>query len=65
MPAVTTAIQVAGVALLAYGSVKLDLPAVVSGLVIGQAAKGWYLDRRVPLYEDLKTRDPAYAAWEH
>jgi hypothetical protein len=64
VPAVTTAIQVAGVALLAYGLVKLDLLAVVAGLVIAQTAKAWYLDRMVLLYEHMKARNPEYAAWE-
>jgi hypothetical protein len=64
VPAVTTAIQVAGVALLAYGLVELDLLTVVAGLVLAQTAKGWYLDRMVLLYEDMKARNPDYAAWE-
>ena len=64
VPAVSTAIQVAGVALLAYGLVKLDLLTVVAGLVLAQTAKAWYLDRMVLLYEDMKARNPEYAAWE-
>ena len=64
VPAVTTAIQLAGVALLAYGLVALDVLAAVAGLVIAQTAKAWYLDRMVLLYEDMKARDPGYAAWE-
>ena len=65
MPAVTTAIQVAGVVLLAYGLVKLDLLSTVAGLVLAQTAKAWYLDRMVLLFEDMKARNPEYAAWEH
>jgi hypothetical protein len=64
VPAMTTAIQLAGVALLAYGLVQLDVLAAVAGLVIAQTAKAWYLDRMVLLYEDMKARDPGYAAWE-
>jgi hypothetical protein len=64
VPAASTAIQVAGVALLAYGLVKLDLLTVVAGLVLTQTAKAWYLDRMVLLYEDMKARDPGYVAWE-
>jgi hypothetical protein len=64
VPAVTTAIQVAGVALLAYGLVELGLLPVLAGLVIAQTAKAWYLDRMVLLYEDMKARNPEYAAWE-
>ena len=64
VPAVATAIQVAGVALLAYGLIELDLLTVVAGLVLTQTAKAWYLDRMVLLYEDMKARNPEYAAWE-
>jgi hypothetical protein len=64
VPAVSTAVQVAGVALLAYGLIELDLLTVVAGLVLGQTAKAWYLDRMVLLYEDMKARNPEYAAWE-
>ena len=60
----TYAIQVAGLAVLVYGLVALDLLAVVSGLVITQTAKAWFLDRMVLLFEDMKPRNPAYAAWE-
>ena len=64
VPAVTTGIQLAGVALLAYGLVGLDLLATLSGLVLAQTAKAWYLDRMVLLYEHMKARNPEYAAWE-
>jgi hypothetical protein len=64
VPAVTTTIQVAGVALLAYGVVELDVLSAVAGLVIAQTAKAWYLDRMVLLYEEMKARNPEYAAWE-
>ena len=50
--------------MLAYGLVQLDLLAVVSGLVITQVAKAWFIDRMVLLYEDMKARDPEYAGWE-
>jgi hypothetical protein len=65
VPAVTTALQLGGVALLAYGLVELDLLTVLAGLVLAQTAKGWYLDRMVLLFEDMKARHPEYAAWEH
>ena len=32
--------------------------------MIVQCAKAWFIDRMVLLYEDMKTRDPAYAGWE-
>jgi hypothetical protein len=62
---VTYAIQTAGLALLVYGLVRLDLLAVICGLVIGQTAKAWYLDRMVLLFDDMKTRHQEYAAWEY
>jgi hypothetical protein len=65
VPAVTDALQAAGLAVLAYGLVELDLLLVVSGLVIVQFAKAWYIDRMVLLFEDVKGRHPEYARWEH
>jgi hypothetical protein len=56
--------SLAGVALLAYGLIELDLLIVVAGLVLTQTAKAWYIDRMVLLYEDMKARSPEYAAWE-
>jgi hypothetical protein len=60
----TYACQLVGMAVLAYGLVVLDLLAVVSGMVIAQTAKAWFIDRMVLLYEDMKTRRPGYADWE-
>ena len=37
----------------------------VAGLAIVQCAKAWFIERAVLLFEDMKTRDPAYAAWEY
>ena len=61
----TYAIQVAGLAVLVYGLVQLELLAVVSGLLIMQTAKAWFIDRMVLLFEDMKARNPEYAAWEY
>ena len=61
----TYAFQVAGLAVMAYGLVELDLLAVVSGLLITQAAKAWFIDRMVLLFDDLKARVPEYAAWDY
>jgi hypothetical protein len=58
----TYAGQVAGMALLVYGLVELDLLAVVSGVVMAQIAKAWFIDRMVLLFEDMKARDPEYAS---
>ena len=62
---VTYAIQVVGLAVLAWGLVRLDLLAVVSGLVILQTAKAWFIDRMVLLFEHMKGGNPEYAAWEY
>jgi hypothetical protein len=53
-----------GLAILAYGLVELDLLATVSGLLITQVAKAWFIDRMVLLFEDMKAREPSYAGWE-
>lgn len=57
--------QTVGMAVLAYGLVELELLDVVTGLVIVQCAKAWFIDRMVLLFEDMKTRNPEYAAWEY
>jgi hypothetical protein len=65
VPTVTYAVQVVGMAVLAWGLVELDLLATVAGLVIVQSAKAWFIDRMVLLFEDMKARRPEYAAWEY
>lgn len=62
---VTYACQLVGMGVLAYGLVRLDLVAVVAGIVLVQTAKAWYIDRMVLLFDDMKTRHPEYAAWEY
>jgi hypothetical protein len=65
VPNLATAAQVLGVAALAYGLVRLDVFAVVAGVIITQLAKFWYLDRMVLLFEDMKGRNAEYASWEY
>jgi hypothetical protein len=65
VPNVTYLFQLVGMAVLAYGLVELDLLAVVTGLVIVQCAKAWFIDRMVLLFEDMKTHNPTYAGWEY
>ena len=65
VPAVTIAWQVLGLAVLVVGLVRLDLLLTVAGIAIVQCAKAWFIDRAVLLFEDMKTRDPACAAWEY
>ena len=36
----------------------------VFGVLLAQTAKAWFIDRMVLLFEDMKTRNPEYAAWE-
>jgi uncharacterized membrane protein len=62
---VTYAIQVVGLAVLVYGLVELDLLSVVSGLVILQTAKAWFIDRMALLFDHMKAGNPEYAAWEY
>ena len=62
---VTYAIQTVGAAALVYGLVRFDLIATITGLVILQSAKAWYIDRQVLLYEDMKQRNAEYASWEY
>jgi hypothetical protein len=65
VPAVATAVQVVGLAVLVWGLVELDLLVTLAGMVITQTAKAWYLDRMVLLFEDMKTRRAEYAGWEY
>ena len=62
---VTYAIQVVGLAVLAWGLYQMHLLEVVSGLVILQTAKAWFIDRMVLLFEHMKGTNPTYAAWEY
>ena len=49
----------------AYGLVRLDVFAVVAGVMITQLAKFWYLDRMVLLFDEMKGRNAEYASWEY
>jgi hypothetical protein len=62
---VTYAIQAVGAAALGYGLVQFDLIATLTGLVILQTAKAWYIDRQVLLYEEMKRHNAEYASWEY
>ena len=61
----TYAIQVIGVALLTYGLVRFDVTDTIAGIVIMQAAKAWYIDRQVLLFEEMKRHHQPYAEWEY
>jgi hypothetical protein len=62
---VTIAWQVLGLAILVVGLLRLDLLLAAAGVALVQCAKAWFIDRAVLLFEDMKARDPAYAAWEY
>ena len=53
-----------GLVPLVYGLIDLDAIAAVTGLLIVQVAKLWYIDRMVLLFDELKA-DPRYAAWDY
>jgi hypothetical protein len=65
VPNLATAFQLVGVIALGYGLIRLDVIAVVSGLLIVQLAKSWYLDRMVLLFDEMKGRSAEYAKWEY
>jgi hypothetical protein len=65
VPSVSTAFQFVGLIGLGYGLIRLDVVAAVSGLLLMQLAKSWYLDRMVLLFEEMKDRDPEIASWEY
>jgi hypothetical protein len=65
VPSVSTAFHVVGLIALGYGLIRLDVVATVSGLLLMQLAKSWYLDRMVLLFEEMKGRDPKIASWEY
>jgi hypothetical protein len=65
VPTVAQVIQTLAAIQLVYGLVVFDAVATVSGVVFMQAAKCWYLDRMVLLFEAVKQSDPEVAAWEY
>jgi hypothetical protein len=65
VPVVAPAFQVVGLAVLVWGLVDLDLLVTVAGMLIVQVAKAWYIDRMVLLFDDMKTRNSEYGAWEY
>jgi hypothetical protein len=63
--AVSYAAQFAGMAVLIYGLVRLDPLMTLTGLVLSQTGKGWFLDRMVLMFDDMKERTAEYAKWEY
>ena len=65
VPTVTTAFQIVGIIILVYGLVFLDPVATVTGVLVAQLAKLWFIDRMVLLFDAMKTRDTEYARWDY
>jgi hypothetical protein len=65
IPMVANVFQAAGLALMIYGLVRLDVLATVAGIVMAHLAKLWYIDRMVLLFEDMKHGSAEYASWEY
>ncbi|MBU2664597.1 hypothetical protein KOI35_13925 [Actinoplanes bogorensis] len=63
VPNLTNVIGVAGLILLAYGLVRLDVLTTVAGVLIVNVSKLWYLDRMALLFAEVKGR-PEYASWD-
>jgi hypothetical protein len=65
VPNIAVAFQIVGMGVMSYGLVVLNVGDVITGIVIVQCAKAWFIDRMVLLFEDMKARRPEYAAWEY
>lgn len=48
---------------LIWGLWQLNMPWVVTGLVISMGAKTWFVDRMAQLYDRMQDADPTYAGW--
>jgi hypothetical protein len=64
VPGVAQTLQIVGLVPLVYGLVVLDPVAAITGVVIVQIAKLWYLDRMVLLFDHVRSGVPEYASWE-
>ncbi|MGK5680981.1 DUF6653 family protein [Actinoplanes sp. URMC 104] len=64
VPNVSNALGAIGLIVLAYGLVRFDVVAAVSGVLITNISKAWYIDRMVLLFEDMRQRNSEYASWD-
>jgi hypothetical protein len=64
VPTVASVYQAIGFVPLVYGLVVLKATPTVTGVLLVQGGKLWYIDRMVLLFEEMKTRDQEYARWE-
>jgi hypothetical protein len=65
LPTVASTYQAVGLVPLAYGLIALKALPTITGVLIVQGGKLWYIDRMVLLFDEMKTRDPEYAGWEY
>lgn len=65
VPTVAIVFQTVGLVPVVYGLAALKVTPTVTGLLIVQGGKLWYIDRMVLLFEEMKTRNPEYARWEY
>ena len=65
MPALAQSYQALGLLPLVYGLIAFDAVATVTGVLIAEGGKLWYLDRLVLLFDEVKLRRPEVARWEY
>jgi len=59
---ITTAFSIAGLAVLIYGLVVLEIWPTLLGAAVAILGKAWFVDRMAWLYEDMK-HIPEYGKW--
>jgi len=65
VPALAQSYQALGLLPLVYGLIAFDAVATVTGVLIAEGGKLWYLDRMVLLFDEVKLRRPEVARWEY
>jgi hypothetical protein len=65
VPMAAVVYQALGLPPLVYGLAKLEAGPTIAGILLVQGGKLWYIDRMVLLFDEMKTKDAAYAAWEY
>ena len=63
-PLIANAYSTIGTGVLAFGLVDLNLLATVTGILITNGGKAWYMDRMTLLFAEMKSRSDEYAAWD-
>jgi hypothetical protein len=63
VPQVANAFSAVGTLALLWGLYALDLAAVLLAMLLVIAAKTWFVDRMVWLFEDMKDERPEYRSW--